>query len=738
MAHSTDSTTVSLAGERIVITACAHDCGGRCVLKVHVKDGVITRIETDGGEEPQYRACLRGRAYRQRVYAADRLQYPMKRVGERGEARFQRISWDEALDAVARQLLHVKKEYGPASIFYLALSGSTTPLQGQRRPLYRLFNMFGGCTIWWAAASFEASAFASRITLGSTTTANTRDDLLNSKLIILWGINPANTVWVTNTSHYLARAREAGIRIVSVDPRYTDSTAVFAHQWVPIRPGTDAALLAAMAYVMVTERLHDQAFLDKYTVGFDKFRDYVLGVEDGVAKTPQWAEAITGVPSGTIVSLAREYALTKPSALLAGWGPGRSANGEQFHRAAITLAAMTGNIGIHGGNAAGFEGTPLGVLGKRLPTGESPLLGDPRVRKEGLNPYSKIDKSGIRVHTSKVFEAILQGTAGGYPSDTRLLYIAACNPVNQFPNTAKVIQGLKKVDFIVCHEQFMTETAKYADILLPINTFMEKTDIGEPWMSGPWFVYLDKAIEPLHESRSDLQIARDLAPRLGIANFDEGKMDEEWLREFWKATPGVPDFDTFRKQGIHKVKLAEPHVAFKEQIEDPKNHRFATASGKIEIFSQHLDRMNNPLLPAIPKYVEVWEGPGDPLARKYPLQLISGHFKTRDHSTFVKVPWLAELDVQRVWMNPVDAAARGINDGDLVKVLNDRGTVMIPVKVTPRIMPGVVDIPEGAWYNPDNNGVDRGGSPNVLLRDDMSPGGAFASNTGLVQVEKAG
>ncbi len=728
----------SSKGTHIVTTACSHDCGGRCVLKVHVRGGAVVHIETDGGTEPQLRACLRGRAYRQRVHAPDRLKYPMKRVGKRGEGKFERISWDEALDTVAGELRRVKDSYGPASICYLGLSGSTTPLHGQRRALYRMFNMFGGCTIWWGAASFEASSFASRFTLGSTVTANSRDDLLRSRLIILWGLNPASTVWITNTSYYLARAREAGIRIVAVDPKYTDSAAAFAGQWVPIRPGTDAAMLIAMAQVMVQEDLHDRVFLDKHTIGFNRFNDYIMGTGDGEPKDPAWAEAITGVPAATTRALARVYATTKPAALLAGWGPGRTANGEQFHRAAMTLAAMTGNVGIPGGNAAGFEGTPLGVLGARLPTGRSPLLNDPEargIRREGLNAYSRIDRTGVRVHTSKVFEAVVQGTAGGYPSDIKLLYIAACNPLNQFPNTGKVIEGLEAAEFVVVHEQFMTGTARYADILLPVNTFMEKKDIGEPWMSGPWFVYLDKALDPLHESKSDWDICRELAPRLGIDDYEE-KPEETWLEEFWQATPGVPDFETFKREGVYKIDMVEPHVAFQEQIEDPQNHPFPTPSGKIEIYSQPLADMDNPLLPPIPKYVDTWEGLGDPLRSDYPLQLISTHFKTRDHSTFVRVPWLAELEPHGVFLNSDDARARDIRHGDTIRIFNGRGSVILPARVTGRIMPGVVDIPEGAWYDPDIQGRDRGGSANVLIRDDISPGGAFASNTCLVQVEK--
>ncbi len=184
-------------------------------------------------------------------------------------------------------------------------------------------------------------------------TRSTHDDLLNSRLIIMWGWNPADTITGTNTTWILARAKEKGIKIVSVDPRYTNSAAVFASEWIPIIPGTDAALLIAMAYVIIKGNLQDQAFLDTYTIGFDRFKDYVLGQEDGTPKTPLWAEVITGVPAATIENLAIEYATRKPAALMCGIAPGRTAYGEQYHRAAITLSAITGNIGIHGGSSAG-------------------------------------------------------------------------------------------------------------------------------------------------------------------------------------------------------------------------------------------------------------------------------------------------------------------------------------------------------------------------------------------------
>ena len=240
--------------------------------KVHVKDGIITRIETDDGEEPQLRSCLKGRAYRQRVYSPDRLKYPMKRVGSRGEGHFARISWAEALGMVAAELQRVKCAYGSQSILCVTGTGAQGHLHNHLAA-QRLLNLFGGCTVKWGSASAEGARFASRVSYGNADTAHTRDDLLNSRLIIMWGWNPVVTIHGTNTGFYLVRAKEAGARIITVDPQFTDSAAVFADQWIPIRPGTDAAMMAAMAYVMTTENLLDRIFLDKYTVGFDLFRE---------------------------------------------------------------------------------------------------------------------------------------------------------------------------------------------------------------------------------------------------------------------------------------------------------------------------------------------------------------------------------------------------------------------------------------------------------------------------------
>ncbi|MEE8471946.1 MAG: molybdopterin-dependent oxidoreductase, partial [Dehalococcoidia bacterium] len=254
------------SGEEVVMTTCSSHCGGTCILKVHVRDGAITRIETDDGGDPQFRACLRGRAYRQRVYAPDRVKYPMKRTGERGKGQFQRITWDEALDTVARELIRVKEAYGNGAIFFKGSGGDQAAIHGQGA-MDRLLSMFGGFTTAWGFFSYEGGLFAELATYGTLHTRNSRDNYLDSKLIIMWGWNPVDSISDTNTTWYLAQARERGARVVSIDPRYTSSTAAFAQQWISIIPGTDAAMMMAMAFVMITEDLHDKGFLDTYTVG---------------------------------------------------------------------------------------------------------------------------------------------------------------------------------------------------------------------------------------------------------------------------------------------------------------------------------------------------------------------------------------------------------------------------------------------------------------------------------------
>lgn len=725
----------------IVRATSTFDCGGRCPLRLLVKDNRIIRVEGDDAKEPeQLRTCLRCRAYKQYVHHPERLMYPQKRVGVKGEGKFERISWEEALDMLAEELARVKETYGNEGIFLATGGGYLASLHNPGLAAARLLAQYGGFVTHYGNISSEGAVWASLTQYGSVMVGHSREDMLNSKLIILWGWDPARMISGTNTMYHLIKARENGAKVIAIDPRYHDTAATVAHDWIPIRPGTDTAVMVAMANVMIREKLHDQAFLDTYTVGFDKFKEYVLGQEDGLEKTPAWAAEISGVDAGTIERLAREYATSKPAALMDCQGPARSAMGEQYNRCAATLCAMTGNVGRPGGSAGGgLMGIPVAHMFRMsaIPPGKNPFeLDGPRV-KGTLDIRLRVIK---RVHINKIFDAILRGKEGGYPSDIKMVWSMCNNYLNQTGNSNKAARALKKLDFLAVNELFMTAQARYADLLLPVTSAAERSDLTRPWPSGPYYTFINRALEPLGECKSDFDIVTEVAERLGIKDFNPYSEDE-WLRMFIEKNPEtaaqITDYEKFKREGIHRVKLQDPIVAFKGQIEDIEGNPFPTPSGKIEIYSQRVADLNTPLCPPIPKYMSTPEDRNAPLFKKYPLQLITPHPKNRVHSELYLVPWLREVEPHRAWINPVDAKPRGIRDGDEIYVFNDRGKVAITAWVTERIIPGVICIFEGAWYAPDENGIDRGACANTLTNDAYSGGGASVMNTCLVQVDKA-
>ncbi len=747
------------AGERMVRTGCpSHNCGGRCLLRVFVKDGVITRIEgddrpTDTAADPQLRACIRGRAYRHRQYHPDRLKYPMKRVGPRGEGRFERISWDEASDRVAREIVRVRERHGNAAIFVPYGTGGYSQLTG-RQTAQRLLNCVGGSLGFYNSYSWACISAATPTVYGTAVTGNQRQDWLNTKYFLMWGWNPAEMRDGTNSEYFVRLARERGARTVCVDPRMTMSAVSLADEWVPIRPGTDTAMMSAMAYVMITERLIDRDFIRAHCVGFDaslmppgceadeSYEAYILGTRDRVAKTPDWAEPITGVPRATIARIAREYATAKPAVLYQGYGMQRRAYGEQVVRAGCVLAAITGNFGVPGGWAGG--------IALQAPDGGPSWI----VFPEGANPVTAAIPSFLWT------EAVLRGKGMGpgdgvtgadrLDSDIKLIWAVASNClVNQHANvnrTARILADEKRVEFLVVQDNFLTPTGRFADVLLPACTQFETWGVADGWKYGDEVLLMPKVVEPLSETKSDYAICAAIAEKLGVRDaYTEGRDERgwvEWALDRYRRTrfPGLPSLAELEASnaGVYSVPVTKPAVAFEDFRKDPEGHPLPTPSGKIEIFSKRLHDLGRPdVIPAVPKYIREWESPFGPEAAKYPLQAVGPHVLARVHSTHDNVDWLKEAFPQRLFINPADAAARGLKDADAVRVFNDRGATVLPCRITNRIMPGVIAIPQGAWWTPDGNGVDRRGSINVLTSERWTPF-AFgnAQHTIMVQAEK--
>jgi len=777
----------STSPEKLIRVGCpAHNCGGRCLLIAHVQDGKITRLDTDDRPDtlaaPQLRACVRGRAYLRRQYHPDRLLTPLRRAGRRGSGEFRPISWDEALDTVAAQFERVKHQYGSSALFVPYGTGSYNQLNGSH-VARRLMNLFGGCLGIYNSYSWAATNLATPTVYGTLITGNQRQDWLNAKYILMWGWNPAEMRDGTNSDYFVKLAREAGARVVCIDPRHSLSAAALADEWIPIRPGTDAAMMSAMAYVMLTEGLYDADFVRTHCVGFDagqipvegaeSYSDYILGARDGLPKTPQWAESITAVPAGTIARIAREYATSKPSVLYQGYGMQRRAYGEQVVRAGCVLATITGNVGVPGGWASGLglQAPDGGGLWTVFPIGENPVKAEIPVflwTEAVLRGKSMTAADGVR-------------GVERLDNDIKLIYAVATNClINQHADinrTADILRDDTKVEFIVVQDNFLTSSACFADIILPACTQFETWGVEDGWKYGDEVILQPKLVEPPGECKSDYRICAELAERLGIGDaFTEGRDEKVWvnycLDEFRRIRfPELPTLEEFIKQnlGAWTRPATQPAIAFADFRSDPEKFPLKTPSGKIEIFSKQLFDLGNPAeIPAVPKYIHEWESPFDDRPAKwsahvpegetqskpsqssttlpgsgssapgaYPLQAIGHHTLHRVHSTHDNNDWLGEAFPQRVFINPIDAAARRIKDGDEVKVYNGRGTLVLPCRLTPRIMPGVVDIPQGAWYEPDKDGVDHGGNVNVLTSHRWTPF-AFgtAQHTIMVEVEK--
>jgi anaerobic dimethyl sulfoxide reductase subunit A len=692
---------------KVIPFTCAFNCGSRCELVAYKKGNEIIRIDTPASREdsitnPRLIPCVKGRARRRSIHAPERVQTPLKRVGPHGSKGFKEISWDEALDEIAHRLTITKKEYGSEAVFHATGTGyiAGRGFNGSSAS-GRFFSYWGSVTERTGSMSYHGVEEASKWMLGEVMHGSDRATLLDSKLIILWGNNPAETRMGPNTNYYITKAREKGTKVILVDPRYTNS-GVFADQWIPIIPGTDAALVAAIAYVMDKEDLVDRGFIDKCTIGYENYQSYLYGEFDGVKKTPTWAENITCVDNDKITQLAYDYSNIKPAALLPGWGPQRTLYGEQTARALITLACMSGNVGIRGGGFAGigyrYSGIPVGSL----PWGSH-------------KPVTRVNSA---TWASSVLDEDLE-------PPIKMAYIVASNLINRCPDTLKNIKALEKIDFVICQDPYFTPTAKYADIVLPICTDIERTDLIGSWPQGSRLFYSSQLVDKINESKTDYWVFSKLAERLGFnKEYTHGKNEDEWIKFFLESSD--LDVKTLTIDGILRHDR-DPEVALEKFRIDPETNSLKTQTGLIEITCTEAKKAG---LPFIPIYIdERMSGVKD-----YPLQLITPTSRLRARSSLHTNQWLQHLEPHTVWINSSDAKQRGIQNGDLVEVFSRVGKTRIPAMVTERIMPSVVSIYHGTWYQPAEDGIDEGGCANVLTSQITTKTGGFATHSDWVEV----
>lgn len=750
--------------------ACVINCGQRCPVRCFSKNGQVIRIETDNNPDNvpnprQLRACQRGRSMRERIYSPDRIKYPMKRVGERGDGKFERISWDEAVKTIAKEWTRIRDTYGNEAIYWQYCSGQQS-LVSSRRAWQRLMNLMGGYLNYYGSYSNAQKSAAMPFTYGSRPTS-LPSEIANAELYVLFGNNPSVTRPSGGGKGYqidMALSKHQPKKIIVIDPVFTDTATTRADQWVPIRPGTDAALISALAYQWITNNQVDQAFLDKYCVGFDEktlpasapknsdYKSYILGQGyDKTPKTPEWASPITGIPVETIKQLAEEMANTKPMFVSQGWGPQRQANGEQTARAIAMVPILLGQIGLPGTNTGLHEGnTPFPAV--YLPVGKNPV-------KATIPVYLWTDAIFRGKEMTRRTDA-LKG-AEKLTQNLKMIVNSGGNTmINQHGDcnwTDKVLRNDKDCEFIVVCDNMMTPSCRYADILLPDILGPETSDLacqGGSHGDIACMLAIQKAVEPQYEQKPSWEICRLIAKELGLEDkYTEGKNQDEWVRwcydETRKKVPSMPEFDEFWKKGIFvDWGRRKDSIALEGFRKDPEKNKLKTPSGKIEIYSEKLANEvkdwvipEGDMIPPIPMFYSTWEMPGDPLAEKYPLQCFGYHGHGRIHSTFHNLPRLRDVHPDSVIMNPVDAEKRGIKDGEKVYVFNDRGTVLLPARVSPRIMPGVVTIPQGAWYKPeiiDGKVVDVGGCINTLTNHRPS---AYAKGNAqhniLVEIRKA-
>ena len=765
--------------DTIAWSQCNVNCGGNCIFQWHSRDGKVLYMETDniGDSDFQARACLRGRSMRKWLNHPDRLLYPMKRVGKRGEGKFERISWDEAIQIIHDNLERIYDEYGPNSVFVNYATGMYSSLG--RNPSRRLLSLLGGFVNQGADYSTHMLQMIMPYMYGfdkdkgnvfspydNVNASSFSEAEAHSDLIVMFGNSPADTrMGGANAVWDFARVREAvtkrGGKIVNIDYRLNETSSGHSDEWLPIRTGTDAALCAALVHEFIKDGKTDEAFLAKYCVGWDEttmpesakgkhlsYKDYIMGEGyDKVEKTPEWAAEITQIPADRIRELAKDLENAKAPFVVQGWGPQRHTNGEETTRAICMVPIALGQIGLPGTNTGQREAEPPTYLVGSLPY-KNPV-------KTTLPVYQFINAIDhghkMTAKNSGLTKAEELGT------DIKCLWNYAGNCLtNQHGDinyTHEVLADESKCEFILVWDTVMTDSAKYADILLPDAMRSEQLNMQTQGYSEYYtgVTVGGPAQEAPGECRSSYDVCADIADSFGLRDkFTEGRTHDEWIKYLYEQgrakAPEMPTWDEILKQGVYKVEC-EPAIGLEDFRKDPIANPLGTPSGKIEIYSETLAKLNDEWefenedrIHPIPDFHPGFQGYGE-VTDEYPLYCSGFHYKSRTHSSYGFIEELEQAARQQVWINPIDAEPRGIASGDTVSVKSPTGEIRIEARVTSRIIPGTIGIPQGAWHKADMNGdkIDHGGCVNTLTKYRPTPlaKGNGPAHSIIAQVAKA-
>jgi anaerobic selenocysteine-containing dehydrogenase len=647
---------------KVVRAACPHDCPDTCAMQITVENGVAVKVE--GAKDHPFTAgtlCTKVARYLERTYSKDRLLFPLKRVGAKGRGEFGRISWDEALATIAGKFEAIAAD-DPQGILPYDYAGTMGCVQWHSMGK-RLFHRLGASLLERTICSSAGKA-GLKITLGGSFGMDP-ERFDEAKLILIWGSNP-----IVSNLHLWSRVQEAkrrGAKVIAIDP-YRSLTAEKCHEHIAPLLGTDAALALGMMHVIIGEDRFDREYVQKYTLGFEQLRERVKDYP------PEKVAGITGLPAEKIVTLAREYAGMKPAAIRLNYGLQRHAGGGMAVRSIACLPALTG---AWRDPAGGVVLSTAGFFGMNQAALERPDL-LPRIS----------DKPPRTINMVEIGDALLEARP-----PVRALYVYNSNPVAVAPDSRKVIKGFSREDlFTVVHDQFLTDTCDYADIVLPATTQLEHYDIHTAY--GHLYVIANSpAIAPLGEALPNSEVFRRLAARLGFTEDCFRDSDEDICRQALESSnPNMQgiEWESLKARGWQRLNVPERFAPF-------ARGGFATPSGKCEFYSETAKGMGMDPLPAyIPPRESAQSNPG--LAKKYPLALISPPNRHFLNSSFANMPFaIAEAKEPSLDIHPGDAAARGVKDGDTVRIVNDRGSFTARARVSQRAREGVV-VALSVWW----------------------------------------